>query len=74
MWQRRCFLIGRNTTYPSKRAALQKALDHVGATTYAWEYIQSLGNSPEITAAYNEVFPQGELVFVDNYLYGRVIE
>ena len=56
----------------SESAALQKALDHVGATTYAWEYIQSLGNSPEITAAYNEVFPQGELVFVDNYLTDAV--
>ncbi|MGY8914535.1 MAG: M4 family metallopeptidase, partial [Flavobacteriales bacterium] len=52
----------------SESAALQKALDHVGATTYAWDYIQSLGNSPEITAAYNEVYPKGELVFVDNYL------
>ncbi len=52
----------------SESAALQKALDHVGATSYAWDYIQSLGNSPEITAAYNEVYPKGELVFVDNYL------
>ncbi|MEP3836413.1 MAG: M4 family metallopeptidase [Algibacter sp.] len=52
----------------SESAALQKALDHVGATTYAWDYIQSLGTSPEITAAYNEVFPKGELVYVDNYL------
>lgn len=52
----------------SESAALQKALNHVGATTYAWDYIQSLGNSPEITAAYNEVYPKGELVMVDNYL------
>lgn len=52
----------------SESDALQKALDHVGATTYAWEYIQSLGDSPEITEAYNEVYPHGELVFVDNYL------
>ncbi len=52
----------------SETAALQKALDHVGATTYAWEYIKSLGNTPEITAAYNDIFPKGELVFVDNYL------
>ncbi|MFV8393268.1 M4 family metallopeptidase [Flavobacterium sp. LB2P6] len=52
----------------SESAALQKALNHVGATTYAWDYIQSLGNSPEITAAYNEVYPKGELVIVDNYM------
>ena len=52
----------------NEEAALQHALDHVGATTYAWEYIESLGDSPEITAAYNEVYPTGELVFVDNYL------
>ncbi|NNC50252.1 MAG: peptidase, partial [Flaviramulus sp.] len=52
----------------NESAALQLVLNHVGATTYAWEYIQSLGNSPEITAAYNEVYPKGELVFVDNYL------
>lgn len=51
----------------SEAAALQYALDHIGATTYAWEYIASLGDSPEITEAYNEVYPEGELVFVDNY-------
>ncbi|RAJ18186.1 M4 family metallopeptidase [Olleya aquimaris] len=52
--------------------ALQLVLNHVGATTYAWEYIQSLGDSPELTAAYNEVYPTGELVFVDNYLTDAV--
>ena len=58
------------TSTPSlnEAAALQKALDHVGATTYAWDYIQSLGTSPEYVAAYNEVYPKGELVFVDDYL------
>lgn len=62
------------TATPSldEATALQKALDHVGATTYAWDYIASLGNSPEITAAYNEVFPKGELVFVDDYLTAAV--
>lgn len=49
-------------------AALQRALDHIGATTYAWEYIESLGDSPEHIAAYDEVYPEGELVFVDNYI------
>jgi len=58
------------TATPSldEASALQKALDHVGATMYAWDYIQSLGTSPEYVAAYNEVFPKGELVFVDDYL------
>lgn len=52
----------------SEEAALQSALNHIGATTYAWEYVASLGDSPEITEAYNELYPKGELVFVDNYL------
>ncbi len=52
----------------NEASALQKALDHVGATTYAWDYIQSLGTSPEYVAAYNEIYPKGELVFVDDYL------
>ncbi|NND87655.1 MAG: peptidase, partial [Flavobacteriaceae bacterium] len=52
----------------SESAALQLVLDHVGADLYAWEYIQSLGNTPEIAAAYDEIYPKGELVFVDNYL------
>ncbi|WP_160164152.1 M4 family metallopeptidase [Nafulsella turpanensis] len=52
----------------SEEAALQSALDHVGATTYAWELIAELGDSPEYVAAYEEVYPKGELVFVDNYL------
>lgn len=51
----------------SEDAALQKALDHVGATTYAWEYVQSLGDTPELQAAYAEVYPKGELVYIDNY-------
>lgn len=61
-----------STASLSESAALQKALDHVGASLYAWEYLESLGNSPEITAAYNEVYPKGELVFVDNYLTDAV--
>lgn len=51
----------------SEDAALQKALDHVGASTYAWEYVRSLGDTPELNAAYEEVYPKGELVYVDNY-------
>jgi Zn-dependent metalloprotease len=56
----------------NESAALQKALAHVGATTYAWDYVKSLGNSPEITAAYNELYPKGELVMVDNYMTPEV--
>jgi hypothetical protein len=33
----------------------------------AWDYIKSLGDSPEHVAAYNELYPKGELVMVDNY-------
>jgi|GEM_PF-280750 len=51
----------------TEAAALQKALDHVGATVYAWDYVLTLGNTAEHIAAYNELFPKGELVFVDNY-------
>jgi Zn-dependent metalloprotease len=51
----------------SESAALQKAFDFVGATTYAWDYVKALGNSPEHIAAYNELYPKGELVMVDNY-------
>ncbi|MFT5964835.1 MAG: Zn-dependent metalloprotease, partial [Flavobacterium sp.] len=51
----------------SETAALQKAFDFVGATTYAWDYVKSLGDSPEHIAAYNELYPKGELVMVDNY-------
>jgi hypothetical protein len=29
--------------------------------------IKSLGDSPEHVAAYNELYPKGELVMVDNY-------
>ncbi|HYG02264.1 MAG TPA: M4 family metallopeptidase, partial [Chryseosolibacter sp.] len=56
----------------SEAGALQRALDHVGATTYAWDYVLSLGNTEEHIAAYNELFPKGELVFVDNYLTDAV--
>lgn len=56
----------------SEAEALQKALDHVGATTYAWDYIQSLGTSPEYVEAYNEVYPKGELVIVDDYLTAAI--
>lgn len=56
----------------NEASALQKALDHVGATTYAWDYIESLGTSPEYVTAYNEVYPKGELVFVDDYLTSEI--
>lgn len=55
------------STSLSEDAALQKALAHVGADLYSWDYIQSLGSGPEITAAYNEYYPTGELVIVDDY-------
>ncbi|NJW51949.1 M4 family metallopeptidase [Salinimicrobium oceani] len=51
----------------SEAGALQKAIDFIGATTYAWELVESLQDSPEKTAALEEVYPKGELVFVDNY-------
>jgi Zn-dependent metalloprotease len=51
----------------SETAALQKAFDFVGATTYAWDYVKSLGDSPEHIAAYNGLYPKGELVMVDDY-------
>ncbi|MFD2519221.1 M4 family metallopeptidase [Salinimicrobium flavum] len=51
----------------SETAALQKAMDFIGATTYAWELVETLAESPEKTAALEEVYPKGELVFVDNY-------
>ncbi|MFV8225926.1 M4 family metallopeptidase [Christiangramia aquimixticola] len=51
----------------SEEGALQKALNFVGASQYAWEYIQSLGSSPELEAAYNAYYPAGELVIVDDY-------
>ena len=51
----------------SETVALQKALDFVGADLYAWEYIESLGSTPELSAAYDSYFPKGELVIVDNY-------
>jgi len=51
----------------SESAALQKAFDFVGATSYAWDYIASLGDSPEHDAAYDKVYPKGELVMVDDY-------
>ena len=51
----------------SEESALQKALDFIGATTYAWELVETLEDSPEKTAALQEVYPKGELVFVDNY-------
>lgn len=51
----------------SEDRALQGALAFIGATTYAWELVEGLDNSPEKTAAMEEVYPKGELVFVDNY-------
>ena len=55
------------STSLSEAGALQKALDFVGASLYAWEYIESLGAGEEYTAAYNEYFPKAEVVIVDNY-------
>lgn len=40
--------------------------------TYSWEYIESLEDSPEKTAAYEELYPKGELVIVDNYATGEL--
>jgi Zn-dependent metalloprotease len=51
----------------SESAALQKAFDFVGATSYAWDYVATLGDSPEHVAAYNALYPKGELVMVDDY-------
>jgi Zn-dependent metalloprotease len=51
----------------SESSALQKAFDFVGATSYAWDYVATLGNSPEHVAAYNKLYPKGELVMVDDY-------
>jgi Zn-dependent metalloprotease len=51
----------------SEDAALQSALTQIGAVTYAWEYVETLEDSPEKTAAYNELYPKGELVLVDDY-------
>jgi Zn-dependent metalloprotease len=51
----------------SESSALQKAFDFVGATSYAWDYLATLGNSPEHVAAYNKLYPKGELVMVDDY-------
>lgn len=56
----------------SEDAALQEGLNHIGATTYAWEYIETLEDSPEKTAAYEELYPKGELVFVDNYATSEI--
>ena len=56
----------------SEANALQKALDFIGATTYAWELIETLADSPEKVAALEEVSPEGELVFVDNYSTGEI--
>ncbi|TRO66584.1 T9SS type A sorting domain-containing protein [Christiangramia sabulilitoris] len=55
------------STSLNEATALQKALDFVGASLYAWEYIESLGSDPEVTAAYDTYYPKGELVIVDDY-------
>ncbi len=55
------------STSLDETAALQKALDFVGASLYAWEYIESLGSDPELLAAYDSYYPKGELVIVDDY-------
>lgn len=51
----------------SEDAALQNALNYVGASLYSWEYIQTLGTGPEYDEAYDQYYPKGELVIVDNY-------
>jgi Zn-dependent metalloprotease len=51
----------------SETAALQKAFDFVGAKSYAWDYVATLGKSPEHIAAYKTLYPKGELVMVDDY-------
>lgn len=60
------------TTGLSEDAALQKALSHIGALTYAWETLDLLEDSAEKTAAYAELYPKGELVLVDNYATGSI--
>ncbi|MHA6247908.1 M4 family metallopeptidase [Pontibacter sp. CAU 1760] len=63
--------IGHIETQPAlkERAALQRALDFVGATTYMWEvpeqeaWIKKQEQNPKAT-----FYPQGELVIVENYL------
>lgn len=56
----------------SEDAALQSALNYIGAVTYAWETLETLADSPEKTAAYEELYPKGELVLVDNYSTGAI--
>lgn len=51
----------------SEATALQFALDYIGATMYAWDYIATLGIGPDFDQAYADAYPSGELVYVDNY-------
>ncbi|MEO2061438.1 MAG: M4 family metallopeptidase [Christiangramia sp.] len=51
----------------SEDAALQKALTHIGAEQYSWEYVLSLGSNLLVQQTYDEFFPKGELVYVDDY-------
>ncbi|SNS84335.1 Por secretion system C-terminal sorting domain-containing protein [Ekhidna lutea] len=56
-----------NTPSLSEADALAAALSHIDASLYAWDYIASLGSGPDFDAAYQEAYPKGDLVLVDNY-------
>jgi Zn-dependent metalloprotease len=58
----------------SEEQALAKAKLHVGAENYVWEDIAKSLNATvnqkevgQLKSSYNEYFPKGELVYVDNY-------
>lgn len=58
----------------SEDQALEKAKLHVGAENYVWEDIEKSLNATvnqkevqQLKSSYNEYFPKGELVYVDNY-------
>ena len=62
------------TASMSEDAALQKAFDFVNATEYAWDMYSTLKMNEtnpallaQLDAAINSVYPQGELVIVDDY-------
>jgi Zn-dependent metalloprotease len=62
------------TTSLSEGQALEKAKLHVGAENYVWEDIAKSLNATvnqqeieQLQSSYNEYFPKGELVYVDNY-------
>jgi Zn-dependent metalloprotease len=58
----------------SEDQALEKAKLHVGAENYVWQDIEKSLNATvnqkevqQLKSSYNEYFPKGELVYVDNY-------